>query len=89
MNGESGYFRSTMAWPSKDPTDYHRQQRRPPRWLRWLGSDSGVPYHHHFAAGAGGVIAGLAILDDPLAALGLGLLAQAILELTGRRPTDD
>ena len=78
-----------MTWPSKDPTDYQReQQRRHPRWLRWLASDSAVPYHHHFMAGTGGVIAGLALLEDPLAALGLGLLAQAILDVTGRRPVE-
>jgi hypothetical protein len=78
----------TMTWPSKDPTDYQRDQRRQPQWLRWLASDSGVPYHHHFMAGTAGVIAGLALLEDPLAALGLGLLAQAILDVTGRRPDD-
>jgi hypothetical protein len=77
-----------MTWPSKDPTDYQREQRRTPRWLRWLASDSGVPYHHHFMAGTGGVIAGLAILENPLAALGCGLLAQAILDVMGRRPVD-
>jgi hypothetical protein len=88
VNAESGYLIGTMHWPSKDPTDYQREQRRSPRWLRWLASDSGVPYHHHFIAGAGGVVAGLAIVGDPLAALGCGMLAQAILDVMGRRPAD-
>jgi hypothetical protein len=76
-----------MRWPpSKDPGDYQHPTRPPPRWLAWLLSDSGVPYRTHLLAGAGGVFAALAITGDLLAGLGGGLMAQAILELAGRRP---
>lgn len=81
-----------MQWPpSKDPADYQEPgllaNRRTPRWLTWLGSDSGVPYQTHFVAGAGGVFAALAITSDLLAGLGGGLFAQALLEVAGRRPS--
>jgi len=79
-----------MAWPSKDPTDYREQPaRRPPRWIAWLLDDSGVPSHVHFFVGVVGVLAGLAILDNLLGALACGLAAQAILDLSGRRPEPD
>jgi hypothetical protein len=78
-----------MAWPSKDPTDYREETRRPPRWVAWLLADSGVPYHVHFFVGVVGVLAGLAILDSPLGGLVCGLVAQAILDLAGRRGEPD
>jgi hypothetical protein len=76
-----------MSWPSKDPADYQHPPRPAPRFIVWLRSDSGVSYAAHFAAGAGGVVAVLALTADLLAALGGGLLAQALLEVTGRRPS--
>jgi hypothetical protein len=70
--------------PSKDPSDY-RAREQPSRFGAWLRSDSGVPYTYHFLAGTSGVFAGLAILDSLPGALACGLLAQAILEITGRQ----
>jgi hypothetical protein len=80
-----------MAWPSKDPTDYRapaETDRQAPRWVAWLWADSGVPYHLHFVAGVAGVVVGLVVLDSLLDALACGLLAQAILDVTGRREPD-
>jgi hypothetical protein len=79
---------TSVAWPSKDPRDY-RAREHPARWATWLWSDSGVPYTSHFFAGTCGVFAGLAILDSLPGALACGLLAQAILELTGRERDAD
>lgn len=73
-----------VARSSKDPSDY-RAREHPSRFGAWLFSDSGVPYTYHFFAGTCGVFAGLAILDSLPGALACGLLAQAILEITGRQ----
>jgi hypothetical protein len=48
-----------------------------------------VPYHVQFSVGVAGVLAGLAILDSLVGAAACGLLAQAILDLTGRRSAPD
>lgn len=77
-----------MHWPSKDPSDY-RAREHPAAWTAWLRSDSGVPWTSHFFAGTCGVFAGLAILNSLVGALICGLLAQAILEFTGRRDDTD
>ena len=76
-----------MSWPSKDPSDY-RAREHPAGWTGWLRSDSGVPWTYHFLAGTCGVFAGLAILNSLIGALVCGLLAQAILEVTGRVDAD-
>ena len=76
-----------MSWPSKDPSDY-RTREQPAGWAAWLRSDSGVPWTYHFLAGTSGVFAGLAILNSLIGALICGLLAQAILEVTGRVQQD-
>lgn len=73
--------------PPKDPSDY-RAREHPSRFGAWLFSDSGVPYTNHFFAGTCGVFAGLAILDNLIGALACGLLAQAILEITGRQESE-
>ena len=76
-----------MSWPSKDPSDY-RTREQPAGWAAWLRSDSVVPWTYHFLAGTSGVFAGLAILNSLIGALICGLLAQAILEVTGRVEPD-
>ena len=76
-----------MSWPSKDPNDY-RAREQSASWTSWLWSDSGVPWTYHFLAGTSGVFIGLAILNSLLGALICGLLAQAILEVTGRVDSD-
>ena len=76
-----------MSWPPKDPSD-SRTREQPAGWTAWLRSDSGVPWTYHFFAGTCGVFAGLAILNSLIGALICGLLAQAILEVTGRVQQD-
>ena len=76
-----------MSWPPKDPSD-SRTREQPAGWTAWLRSDSGVPWTYHFLAGTCGVFAGLAILNSLVGALICGLLAQAILEVTGRVQQD-
>ena len=76
-----------VSWPPKDPSDT-RTREQPAGWTAWLRSDSGVPWTYHFLAGTCGVFAGLAILNSLIGALICGLLAQAILEVTGRVEQD-
>jgi len=76
-----------VSWPSKDPSDYRTREQSTGATAR-LRSDSGVPWTYHFLAGTCGVFAGLAILNSLIGALICGLLAQAILEVTGRVEPD-